>query len=118
LLCLFHFILFYFIFNSKQAFREYPILKDMVDMVEAGYEKGVPKHRLPAARSREFDPDASSIFVTSWDDFAEIPSKEIQEIFRHRHILVSPTPTQTLNFDEEGLSTLAPLNQRCVVQGN
>jgi hypothetical protein len=92
-------------------------LKEIIEMVERSYDKGVPKHRLASARSPTFDPKASAIFVVSWDDFLKIPPKDIQDIFRRRHILITETPVSTLEFNEEGLSTLAPLHQKNVFQG-
>ena len=86
-------------------------------MVEEEYVNQVPKHRLPTARSQTLHPDASVIFVTTWTEFMTMTSLEIQEVFRRRHILITDTPISTLNFDEEGLSTLAPLHQECVFQG-
>jgi hypothetical protein len=101
----------------QQAFREYPVLKDIIEMVEKAYVDGVPLHHLLPARSRNFDPLASSIFIIPWAEFMKMPNVEIQQIFRHRHILVTGTPTDPMNFDEEGLSTLAPLHQKNVFQG-
>ena len=46
-----------------------------------------------------------------------MPSAVIQQIFHHCHILVKNSLTTPLNFDEEGLSTLAPLHQKCFFQG-
>jgi hypothetical protein len=100
-----------------QAFREYPVLNDVIEMVEKGYVNGVPKHRLPSAMSPQYDRKASAIFIVRWADFIQMPALEIQEQFRHRHILVTGTPTTPMNFDEEGLSTLAPLHQKNVFQG-
>jgi hypothetical protein len=100
-----------------QAFREYPVLTDVIEMVEKGYVNGVPKHRLPSAMSPQYNRKASSIFIVQWADFIQMPTLEIQEHFRHRHILVTGTPTTPMNFDEEGLSMLAPLHQKNVFQG-
>jgi hypothetical protein len=104
--------------NQFQARYEYPVLTKILDMVERSYEKGVPKHHLETARSLQLSPNASSVFVVTWDDFLNIPSRQVQDIFRHRHILVTKTPIPTLKFDEEGLSTLAPLQQKCFFQGS
>jgi hypothetical protein len=103
--------------NVEQAFHEYPVLKDIIEMVEKAYVNGVPPHCLPPSRSHNFDPMASSIFIIQWAEFMKMRNLEIQQIFRHRHILVTGTPTDPMNFDEEGLSTLAPLHQKNVFQG-
>ena len=82
-------------------------------MVERAYMNGVPKHRLPSARSVEFDADVSGIFVVSWEQFSKMSSKEIQGVFRNRDILVTGAPIQPLSFDKDGLSTLADLKEEC-----
>jgi hypothetical protein len=86
-------------------------------MVEEGYVNGMPKHRLPSAHSKEYDPAASAVFVVEWAEFEKLSKPQVQDIFRHRHILVINSPTSTLNFDEVGLSTLSALDQRCFFQG-
>ena len=103
--------------KMEQGFQEYPVLRDIIEMVEEGYVNRVPKHHFPAARSPIFDPKGSAIYITSWADFMKMASTDVQQIFRHRHILVTNTPVTPLNFDEEGLSTLGPLHQKCVFQG-
>jgi hypothetical protein len=89
----------------------------MIEMVERTYVQGVPKHRLPEARSLDYNPSASAIFVVAWADFVKMSSEAIQDVFRHRHILVQNTPQEPLEFDEAGLESLAPLQQKCQFQG-
>lgn len=78
---------------------------------------GTPLHHLPSAREATYDPKASSIFIVQHDVFEDLSDKEIQRIFRHRHILVRGTPGKPLKFDASGLSTLAPLHKRAQFQG-
>ena len=96
---------------------EFPVLMEIMDMVEKDYVNGTPKHLLPAASSREFDPEGSTIFVTSFSDFHRMSGREIQDIFRDRNILVTKVPVSPLQFNEDGLSTLAPLDQKNFFQG-
>jgi hypothetical protein len=43
---------------------------------------------------------------------------QIQGVFRHRHILVSDVPTEKMEFDLEGLSSLGSLSRPVSIQGN
>ena len=47
--------------KMEQGFQEYPVLRDIIEMVEEGYVNRVPKHHFPAARSPIFDPKGSHI---------------------------------------------------------
>jgi hypothetical protein len=111
---------FYFFIpsNMRKGHREYPVLHEIYDMVEAGYVNGLPKHRLPEAKLPDFDPKSSSIYVATWEKFVKLTTTEVQAIFRNRHILVTDTPIEPMEFDEQGLETLAPLSQPCLFQGN
>jgi hypothetical protein len=86
-------------------------------MVESRYINEVPRHRLPSAREREVQDGQSMIFVVEWKDFNEMEAREIQDIFRHRHILVRNWPEKTLKFDHAGLSMLAPMTKKKSFQG-
>jgi hypothetical protein len=86
-------------------------------MVESRNYMGTPPHRLAPSRSLEYDPSASSIYVVEYDDFALLDPRVIQNIFRHRHILVRNSPQKILEFDREGLSTLGPTNKLFYFQG-
>jgi hypothetical protein len=73
--------------------------------------KATPPHRLHTAQSKTYDPRMMScIFVTLWTSFKAMTAREIQEIFRHRHILVLDAPVEKLNFDCEGLETMGSLH--------
>jgi hypothetical protein len=86
-------------------------------MVESGYVNGVPPHLLPSARETDYNRDASCIYVVDWTVFKDLPLLTIQEIFRHRHILVVNAPVETLTFDREGLETLGSLRSARHTQG-
>src|ERR1700730_5554427 len=75
--------------KMEQGFQEYPVLRDIIEMVEEGYVNRVPKHHFPAARSPIFDPKGSAIYVTSWADFMKMASTDVQQIFHHHHVRVA-----------------------------
>jgi hypothetical protein len=86
-------------------------------MVEERMVSGRPRHHLPDARKTEFSPDSSSIFVVDFADFDKMEGKDIQEVFRKRHILVLGDPGPTLKFDRAGLSTLGSMKKTICMQG-
>ena len=96
---------------------ESKVFTEIMEMVESRYLNDLPLHRFPSARSIEYDPEGSSIFIVEANVFEKMSAVEIQNIFRHRHILVLNTPQSQLSFDREGLSTLAPLKKKVVFQG-
>ena len=96
---------------------EYNCLKKVMKMVESKYEKGIFLHRCPSAKDRNRQENQSSIFVVEWKDFIEMEAREIQDVFRHRHILVRNWPEKTLKFDRAGLSMLGPMHRKSAFQG-
>jgi hypothetical protein len=76
-----------------------------------------PPHRLPSARKAAYDPDGSSIYIVEHSKFEKFKPGKIQEIFRHRHILVRNTPGRGLEFDSEGLSTIGSMKKEVCFQG-
>lgn len=67
-----------------------------------------------------YDPtsqDVSSIFVIKSADFKKMKSRDIQEVFRYRHILVLGVETEKMEFDLEGLSSLGSLMRPRSMQG-
>ena len=100
-----------------QAAVEHRLLAEVVEMVEDNYVLGQAPHRLHTAKSTTYDPSASSIFVTEWTSFKAMSAREIQDIFRHRHILVLDAPVEELDFDRDGLETLGSLHLSRTVQG-
>jgi hypothetical protein len=100
-----------------QAPVEHALLKETYELVQASYIDGVPPHRHPSAREVTYDPAASCVFVVEWHRFKSMNASTIQEIFRHRHILVLNSPIETVEFDREGLETLGSLSSIRSVQG-
>ena len=78
---------------------------------------GKPLHYLDSARSLQYDRKASQFFVTTEEDFAKLKGTEIQEIFRHRHILIPGTAPDDFGFNREGLKALGSLTARRQIQG-
>ena len=94
---------------TLQVDHEFTLLEEIQTSVQRTYKDGRPLHHLPSARSKEYSPDASSIFVIDASDFRQMSATEIQGIFRHRHILVLGVPTEDMEFDLEGLSSVGSL---------
>ena len=94
---------------TLQVDHEFSLLEEIQTSVQRLYQDGCPLHHLPSARAKEYSPAASSIFIVNASDFMQMSAKEIQGIFRHRHILVQGVPTDPMAFNLEGLSTLGSL---------
>jgi hypothetical protein len=93
-------------------------LRTIQEEVETLYKDGRPLHHLPSTSDPEFDPDGSSIFVVAYDQYLQMDTSTIQDIFEQRHILVHGVPQQErLQFDMEGLSRLGSLKHPRNVQG-
>jgi hypothetical protein len=97
--------------------HEYGVLREIQEMVISGFVDGVPPHRLPSARLPEYDENASSIFVTEWNDFKELSAAEVQAIFRNRHILIRNSGVDTISFNTDGLETLGSISRVVCLQG-
>lgn len=76
----------------------------------------MPPHQLPSASSFDFS-DNSKIFVVDCDVFDQMEPSVIHKIFKHRHILVNKVESgKRVDFDERGLSMLAPLDKEVYIQ--
>jgi hypothetical protein len=58
--------------------------------VQAGFKNGLPLHLLPTARTVEYRPgsEQSAIFVSSSADFLRLEDTAVQDILRHRAMLI------------------------------
>jgi hypothetical protein len=83
----------------------------------AEFRDGLPPHLHPSARSKEYTPGASSIFVVDLEDFRSMTAQEVQEVFRHRHILVRKSPIETTGFNLDALEMLGSLTTKVPMQG-
>ena len=79
------------------------------EAIRARYQEGRPLHLS--------DPDKSVFVVMDEMEYEAKTVPEIQEIFRRKHIIVTEMRSPPLQFNEEGLSTLAALNSVTHIQG-
>ena len=92
-------------------------MKEIQASCEGLYKDGKPLHHLDSARSVEFNPKDwgdSSIFVVDAADFKRMAPRQVQDIFRDRHILVLGVDAEVMKFDLAGLGCLNATHQ---VQG-
>ena len=81
---------------------------------------GRPLSQLPSAHSPSYDPskqNISSIFMVDCRMFKKMSPAVIQDIFRHRHILVQDVETEEMAFDLAGLASLGSIRLPCFIQG-
>lgn len=77
---------------------------------------GQPPHRLPSSSDEDFT-GSSRFFVVDCKEFNGMDPKLIQDIFRHRHIVVTDVDAgKRVEFNARGLSMLAPLDQLVPIQ--
>jgi len=88
-----------------------------MDMVERNYCDGVPPHQLPEARETKCSNQRSHLFVTTPDMLGRLTPVQIQDIFRHRHILVTGEHPSDSTFDREALSRLGSLEVLRKIEG-
>jgi hypothetical protein len=93
------------------------MLSEIQTSAERLYQNGTPLHHLDSARSLDYDPQASHFFVTTPEQLEKLTTQEIQEIFRHRHILIPGPPPRDFHFDSQGLATLGSLTAPRQIQG-
>ena len=75
----------------------------------SGFSGGKPPHLS--------EPHNSAFHIVTHDMFEKMSVKEIQDIFRKRHILVTNIPSAAMEFDSKGLSTLTSLSTVTYMQG-
>jgi hypothetical protein len=92
------------------------MVNEMIEMIESQYVNGLPLHRLPNARDK-LATEGSDIFIVEHSEFENMDPKEIQDIFRRRHILVINVPGKPMQFDRKGLSTIGPFKKQVPMQG-
>jgi hypothetical protein len=77
--------------------------------VRAGFQDGLPLHVS--------NPEKSVFAIMTESAYEKKTVKEIQEIFRHKHIVITEMRTTPLHFDARGLSTLTGLSTIADIQG-
>jgi hypothetical protein len=95
-------------------------LREIKASVEGLYHDGRPLHHKKSARLINYnpnDPRVSSIFVVNYADFKKMKPRDIQMVYRKRHILVLGVETERLRFDLQGLATLGALAKPRQMQG-
>jgi hypothetical protein len=84
-------------------------LEAFYEAVQAGFVKGLPRHVA--------EPSTSAFYIVTEAEFNKWSVKDFQGIFRKQHILVTEMSTSTLEFNEEGLSTLNRITNITDIQG-
>jgi hypothetical protein len=79
------------------------------EAINAGFVNRLPRHVS--------DCTSSAFLVMTEAEFKKKSVDDIQDIFRHQHILVTEMSTSTLKFDEKGLSSLGRLSVLIDIQG-
>lgn len=92
-----------------QAAEDVERFSAFLDAIEASYVNGKPLH---VAR-----PSQSILAVYSEQEFRHMADKEVLEVLRHKHILITDRPGEPCNFDEDGLSQLKLLTFPVTIQG-
>lgn len=80
-------------------------------------EEGRPPHWQEGASQQALSGAPSSIFVVDQQSYLKMSPMEIQDVHRHRHILVTGADSGRLTqFDEDGLQMLADIDAEVSVQ--
>jgi hypothetical protein len=103
--------------RSQQADDEYEILARVQKMVELHYVEGIPRHHLPSARNVELEPGASTFFIVDYKEFISMSTKTVQDIARHRHIVVRNLPQPMYDWSLQTLSEVGALDLTRDIQG-
>lgn len=69
--------------------------------MESGYRNGLPLHMQYGEKDVR-----SCVVHLNYEEAQKLSTREIQEIFRHHHILITGCPQDNVKFDEAGLQTL------------
>jgi hypothetical protein len=85
-------------------------VKKFFERVESGYQAGQPMHIA--------DPDRSGFAIVTFAEFQAMTPQELHALFRPgKNVVVTGCPCPNLQFDEEGLRTLAPLDSQVSIIG-
>jgi hypothetical protein len=102
---------------AMQATDEYDILERVHALVEADYVNGRPRHHLESARNVEFISGASCFFIIDYNDFRRLSATTVQDIVRHRSILIQNFPQREFSWSLDTLEELGALDQSRDIQG-
>ena len=84
-------------------------MQTFFDRVESGYENGQPLHIS--------NPDRSGFAILSFEKFQNMSAQDVQELFRHKNVVVTGCQHPNVQFNEAGLRTLAPLDSQVSIIG-
>jgi hypothetical protein len=96
---------------------EQQVLRNVQRLVEQNYVNGRPRHHLPSARRKVFEPGASVFYIVDHGEFIQMSDEEIQLIARRRHIVVRNVPQRKFNWNLETLSEFGDVGQLREIQG-
>jgi len=84
-------------------------IKQFFERVKSGYHNGKPLHIA--------DPEHSGFAIVSAENFGEMSAQGVQELIRHKNVVITGCQYPPLKFDEAGLRTLAPLDSQVSLIG-
>ena len=103
--------------SVQKAKIEHELLRRTMEIVERNYKDNLPPHHLPEAQKITFSNQCSRIFVTNPKKLHKLTPTQVQDIFRHRHILIVGLESPNSRFDREALSRLGSLTALRCIQG-
>lgn len=100
-----------------QAKLDVPLLTKIAGMLQDMYEDGLPRHWNEASSDPILHEGASSLFRIDCKKFNQMSPSQIQEVHRHRHLLVTGLDSgRQVNFDADGLQMLADIDAEVFIQ--
>jgi hypothetical protein len=97
---------------------EYDVLRNVQSLVESNYIDGRPRHHLPSAWNPILEEGASIFFIVEHAKFVTMSPHQIQEIARHRNIVVKNVPQPAFDWSRETLSEFGGVSQLRDIQGS
>jgi hypothetical protein len=97
--------------------EEVQALQIIHSLVINNYVNGHPRHHLPTARQKIFQPDSSMFFIVKFDDYISLSGTEVQDIFQNRHIVVTNIPSRRYPWSRNTLAMLGSLTQDRDIHG-
>jgi hypothetical protein len=88
-----------------------------MNSIERRFQNGQPPHHHHDAQEITFTNQQSCIFLTTPEKMAQLTALQIQDIFRHRHILITGLASPESHFDRKELSRLGSLTAQHSIQG-
>lgn len=95
-------------------------MKKVEASIQGDFKNGLPPHLQPEAKSTTYVPgsDQSRIFVASHSEFSNLHAKDIQNILRHRLILIHGNPLDyNYGWDLESFGRVHDVDEKTTVHG-